>query len=259
MKFFKHPSHPIYLLSHAIVFISGILFIVISNSTGLSGWTKLTLFGVGTSLVAAGITGWVVYTYVKSTEQFATAISIVAKFGILNVFSGRSVKIREEYDGRMRYFKKQVDILGFGLNSFRQDNLSFIPVWKQQGSIRILLIDPEFPNEDFSFANQRDREENDPLGTISRQVRQFASEAGKYIQKGRFEIRLYKCLPMLNIYRIDDEILWGPYLIKESSRNTPTFLVRSGGEIFERIVRHFETIWNDDQLSREVPISWYQE
>ena len=39
----------------------------------------------------------------------------------------------------------------------------------------------------------------------------------------------------------------------EQSRNAPTFLVQRGGVLFERILAHFERIWNDDELSREPP------
>ena len=74
----------------------------------------------------------------------------------------------------------------------------------------------------------------------------------------RFQVRLYKCLPSVNIFRIDDELFWGPYLIREQSRNTPTFIVRKGGILFDTLAKHFNTIWSDPELSRPVPAGWLE-
>jgi hypothetical protein len=60
----------------------------------------------------------------------------------------------------------------------------------------------------------------------------------------------------VNIFRIDDEVFWGPYLIHQQSRNSPTLLVRRGGLLFDVLLRHFETIWLEDSLSRPVPAEW---
>jgi len=45
-------------------------------------------------------------------------------------------------------------------------------------------------------------------------------------------------------------MFWGPYLIRSQSRNAPTFVVRHGGELYRRLMWHFDTIWADDNLSR---------
>lgn len=251
-------ANPIYLLVHVIVFVVGVLLIVVSQLPNLSPTGSAIWVGVGSSLVAAGVTGWVVYVYVRTHNQLGSAVEMLSRFGFVKAFSGRSIKIREEYDDRMRRFSKCADIIGFGLNSLRQDNLASFRKWKLQGRIRILLIDPEFPSINESYAVQRDREENEPDGTIASHVANFVSDTADIVEPGRFEIRLYRCLPMLNMYRIDDEIMWGPYLIQEQSRNTPTFLVRSGGEMFSRLAKNFQRIWSSDTLSREVPPEWVQ-
>jgi hypothetical protein len=252
----SHPAHPIYLLTHALVFVAGMALVILSRLPRLLEWAVVVLVSVGTSLIAAGMTGWVIYVYVRASDRLTAAIEIVTRFGFVAAFSGRSIKIREQYDDRMKRFNKAADIIGFGLNSLRQDNLKSFPIWKQQGRIRILLIDPEYPSSKASYANQRDVEEQEPIGTIARQVRQFIADTATLMEAGRFEIRLYRCLPMLNMYRIDDEILWGPYLMHEQSRNTPTFLVRAGSEMFDWLTSHFERIWSDPKLTREVPTEW---
>ena len=50
-------------------------------------------------------------------------------------------------------------------------------------------------------------------------------------------------------------MFWGPYLVKQPSRNSPTFLIRKA-VLFDRLVDHFERIWKDDSLSRPIPDDW---
>jgi hypothetical protein len=140
----------------------------------------------------------------------------------------------------------------------REDYLSEFLTWKQKADVRVLLIDPEYPNGEVPYAHQRDVEEADASGTIKQQVRLFVSDTkGITTASGShtFEIRLYKCLPSINIFRVDNEMFWGPYLVKQPSCNSPTFLIRKA-VLFDRLVEHFEHIWKDDSLSRAIPDDW---
>jgi hypothetical protein len=214
---------------------------------------------VGASIIAAGITGLVVFVYMLLAQTAKESLDIIYRFGIVNAYEGRSVMIKSEYDNRLNYMHERIDIMGFGLKALREDYLDQFSQWKQRVKIRILLIDPCFPSDEHCYANQRDYEERDTHGTIKQQVQQFIQDTKEIrgIQIGHtFEIRLYRCLPAVNIFRIDDELFWGPYLIKQPSRNSPTFLVRRGGLLFDRLVDHFEHIWNDDNLSRPIPNNW---
>lgn len=145
--------------------------------------------------------------------------------------------------------RNHADVLGFGLSSFREDHLKDFPRWKLHVPIRILLLDPEYPSAEHSYAHQRDAEERNPVGTISSQVLKFIEET-RHLRDERFHIRLYRCLPMINMFRIDDDVLWGPFVIPEQSRNTPTFLCSRDGFLFDTLVSHFESIWQSDTLSR---------
>ena len=246
-----------YLLTHAVVFAVGLTLITASRLTSVTGTTgEVILISIGASLIAAGLTGWVVYVYVNRSERLLATLNMVTQLGFVGAYMGRSVTIRDEYDRRMDKFSNRADILGFGLNSLRQDHLTTMPIWKARGRIRILLLDPEYPSIEAPYANQRDREEREAPGTICAQVKRFILETAPLHEVDRFEVRLYRCLPVLNIFRIDDEILWGPYFMHESSRNSPTFIVHAGGELFGRLTGHFDTIWNDDGLSRSIPAEW---
>jgi hypothetical protein len=210
-------------------------------------------------LIAAGIAGWVVFVYVWVSEDLSARLEVLSKFGVENVFDARSVVIKQEYVKRLEAARDRIDILGFGLSAFRQDFADDLAKWRQRVSVRILLIDPEFPSTGLSYAAQRDREENNPPGSIAAEVRKFVEDVGQLIGEagGRsFEIRLYQCLPTLNVLRIDDELFFGPYLVSEQSRNSPTFLVKRGGLLFDRFKMQFERIWGSEHLSRPVPDEW---
>jgi len=127
--------------------------------------------------------------------------------------------------------------------------------WKMRAAVRILLLDPEYPTAESPVANLRDSDEGQDPGTICNEVRRFVRDTAS-LHGENFRIRLYRCLPSVNIFRVDDEMFWGPYFIRRVSRNSPTFVVERGGKVFETLLGHFESIWRDDELSREVPHEW---
>ena len=189
----------------------------------------------------------------RSTSETATLDSA----GLIAAFPARSISIRSEYDLRLEVAHDQADVIGFGLSSLREDHINDFARWKLHVPFRILLLDPEFPSGELSVADQRDREERNPVGTIRSQIHKFIEEAAGIIDS-RFHIRLYRCLPLVNMFRIDDDILWGPFVMAEQSRNTPTFVCRKGGFLFSSMVAHFDEIWESESLSRTVPPEWLQ-
>jgi hypothetical protein len=174
--------------------------------------------------------------------------------GLAAWWPGRSVRIRDEYDRRLQDASKCIDLIGFGQQHFRDDQKRRFKGWAASGvGVRILLLDPTFPNKTRSYAAQRDLEENVPAGSIATDVQGFLREVRNQglANDPHFKVRLYRCIPTLNIFRIDDDLFWGPYLVREVSRNSPTFLLRRG-PLFDRFVEHFDRIWQDPDLSRDV-------
>jgi hypothetical protein len=164
--------------------------------------------------------------------------------GLVQVFPGRSVRIRDEYDRRLAKARHHVDVLGFGLRSFREDYGTRLVELATRAQVRLLLLDPTFPML-ASYALQRDQEERNTAGSIAGDVREFLIQVLPSVrsQGDRVAVRLYRTLPMVNIFRVDSELFWGPYLIGDQSRNSPTLLVREGGYLFTRLMDHFETVW----------------
>lgn len=242
-----YPDHLPYYLAHALLISIGLIAVLIDRSNAIYQ-------AIGTSLIATGAAGFVVYSYVRIVHQTAERLQILTQFGFVRAFAGRSVQIKPEYDRRLSHASEQIDIMAFGLRALREDYRDSFVDWSRRAKVRILLIDPHAPIQATSYADQRDIEERNPPGTIRADVRQFLNAVHQVNPPtDRFEIRLSKTLPSVNIFRIDDQSFWGPYLMREQSRNMPTFIVERGGVMFDALARHFEEIWSDDTLSRPAP------
>lgn len=237
------PEQLTYLLTHTVIFAVGILI----TSVGTPEFVA-----IGTSIAATGMCGWVIFFYIRTTDQYNADTQRLRQLGVVTGFPGRSVTIRQEYEGRFRNAKRQIDWYGFGLRSLREDFLSEFPEWLGRAKIRILLVDPEAPSADFNYCDQRDLEEGNARGTIRTDVHQFVQSTVHLKNRfpDRFDIRLYRCMPSMNYCRIDSELFWGPYLIGSQSRNNPTFLTEKAGTLFEVYAEHFERMWADGQFSR---------
>ena len=247
-----HPKHWQYLLCHAILTLVGLVLVLLQPGQ----LTIQTLLApVGASLMAMGIAGAVLFLRVWVDQEHADRLRDLQQFGLRRIFAVRSVKIAHEYDARLSAASEHIDIMGFGLKALREDYGKHFRGWAERANVRILVLDPEFPSRDLSIADHRDLEEGNTKGDIGRDVKQLADHCRTLMEDEdlRFNIRLYRCLPSVNLFRIDDDVFWGPYLVGDVSRNMPTFLMDGHGRLARRLVDHFETIWNSRQLSRAVP------
>ena len=241
--------HWVYLLLHLVLLVVGILMVMLGGTL---------LVAVGTSVIAAALAGWVLFLHAWLSQEEFRRLNILREFGLTEAFDHRSVRIKQEYDVRLRSAEEGIDIMGFGLRNLREDYRKEFEAWAGRAKVRVLLIDPEFFSTRQPLANQRDKEEGETVGTIVKDVRAFVRDCSGLLRasEGRFQVRLYRCLPSVNIFRIDGNLFWGPYLVGGASKNLPTFLVGKRGILYERLSAHFNTIWADDDLSRPVPSEW---
>ncbi len=252
-------THWIYLALHFVLLVIGLL-LVISGSTLRDPTRNTIIISLGGSIIATAIAGWVLFLYVWLSQDESRRMEIIRKFGLIEAFESRAVRIKAEYDTRLDHVSEAIDIMGFGLRAFNEDYHHDFAKWAARANVRILLLDPEFPSPKCSFADQRDKEENNDLGDIRRDVHSFIRGCAELLRNRdfRFEIKLYRCLPSINIFRIDDNLFWGPYLIGDVSRNFPTFVLNQQGTLYKRLLDHFDGIWNNPEFSRPVPIEWFE-
>lgn len=236
------PVGALWLLSHAIVVLVGIVFLIGAPTHNLLG--QAISEAIGGSLIAGGIAGITLFLYVLTTEALKSRMEAFTKAGLLKIFSGRSVLIREEYHTRLAQ-ARQIDLVGFGLSAFREDYITEFVGWSHRADVRILLIDPDFPSRQHSLADQRDREENNPVGQIRRDVEAFERAVSNLsgLNRNRFKVHRMRAIPAINLFRIDEDVFWGPYLMQQQSRNTPTLLATRGGFLFDMLQKHFEALW----------------
>jgi hypothetical protein len=254
---FSSVSSLTWIGAHFVIFLVGVLFIVVSSRSQAPpqlDWVDTIGQSVGASLVAARIAGEALFLYVRASEDTRSRLEAIQKAGLTEIFAGRSVKIRNEYEKRLKD-ATEVDILGFGLGSFRQDYGVCFVEWSRTKKLRILLLDPSFPSIEQSYAKQRDAEEKNPEGHTIRDVKEFVSFVRtQQLNTEHFQVRLMRVLPSINLFRVDDELFWGPYLVEQQSRNTTTILVRRGGFMYTQFTQHFENIWSSDKYSQAIDI-----
>jgi hypothetical protein len=250
---YLRPPHIVWLLSHLIVFLAGVIMVSLSPNDG--GVLATALTGGGASLIATGVAGHILYVYVLNAADVQAQLQLLQEAGIRSVFRARSVVIKKEYHQRIHDAAK-IDLLGFGLSSFRQDYAAEFKRFAATKQVRILLQDPEFPSADNALVKLRDREEKNDVGRIAQDVRAFIEEATPVMREfpNKFQIRLVSALPSTNYFRLDDEAFWGPYLLGIPSRNMPTILVRRGGFLFKALEDHFEMLWGSDEFSKPARI-----
>src|SRR5690348_11157628 len=99
------PTNWIYVLVHLVLMVVGYSLTIRQNPL---------LVGIGSSLIAAGVTGWVVLVYVLQAQQLSDRVRILTELGLTSAFKGRSVTIKPEYDRRLTRAKENIDVLGFG-------------------------------------------------------------------------------------------------------------------------------------------------
>jgi hypothetical protein len=213
---------------------------------------------IGTSLIAAGVAGLIVFGWVVFDEVEAQRRKNLADFGLTNVWPYRSIQIKNEYVTRVSAAQTTIDIMGYGLNALREDFLGDFATWAVRAKVRILLVEPGAAGHP-NYADQRDQEEGSPVGKIRGEVEKFVEDTAilRTSAPDRFEVRYAKTLPSVNMFRVDNEIFWGPYLVSpvgqgRTSRNLPTMMVRRPGYMFDRLAEHFDEIWSNPEFSETI-------
>ena len=122
------PPHYLYLAMHLVLFLLGIMAVQ---------WGGPVWVGVGSSLIAAAVVGWVIFVYVFQAQAVADRLSLLAKFGFRNAFESRLTNIKHEYSARLKDAKRHIDLLGFGRRALREDFSHRVSSLVQSSSVRI--------------------------------------------------------------------------------------------------------------------------
>ena len=81
-------TNVIYLLLHLVLVLVGVL---------LAARGGVVTISAGASLIATGITGWVLFAHVRLNESQRSLISLLTMFGFVKAFDARAVRIKSEF------------------------------------------------------------------------------------------------------------------------------------------------------------------
>ncbi len=225
----------LYFSLNTIVLLSGALLWLAGNRS------------VAGSLIAAGIVGYVIFwaTYInlKRSAGDATLLAKMRQCGVSDINDRRL--LYSEYAAARENTREHLDIMGFGLRNFMEDNAKHLGAWSRLFEMRILVVNPDSP-----YCSERDYEEGDPDGKIRADVL-YATQVVRELNNPRVQLRWYEALPITNILRMDNLMWVGPYFIGERSRNAYALTLERGGALFKQYLSHFEGIWSDPKLSCE--------
>src|SRR6266436_6460737 len=107
------PVGALWVVSHSAVVLLGVVLLAAAPLHKVVGQGISEAIGGG--LIASGIAGITLFLYVFTTEDLKSRIEAFARAGLLKIFSGRSVLIRDEYHTRLAN-TRHIDLVGFGLS-----------------------------------------------------------------------------------------------------------------------------------------------
>lgn len=223
-----------------IFVVIGVLFSFSNNETA-----KTILISIGTSLIASAVVSFLasIYIFKHKREKEITDV-----WRLISIKDNRSA-MNAEVLKRLENAENQLDIIGYGMKSFRESRDDLIRSRIQKGlKVRIITVDPNC-----IFLNQRDKDENKIEGSTADSIRQLNdwvnnlnSEYNKYV-----EIKFCRTLPTEVYFRVDDYIYVGPYQCGKESQQTITMEYHSKGNGFQYYNSYFEKLWNNENFCRE--------
>lgn len=159
----------------------------------------------------------------------------------IELFAGRSVRIKAQYDDRLSRMTSHLDVLAWGLASFREDYGDHLLGWVARGiRIRLLLVNPN-SLQGRMLCDLQDEVEGRAHGSTANDIGSFLA-AVQHVE-GSLEIRISSYHPGINMFRVDEDIFFGPYLAPSVSRNAPTGILSNGHWLYDTLLAHFDWLW----------------
>lgn len=221
-----------------LVIIAGIVLIVCDI---IYSWSASRIWSnVGCSLLASGLV-----ILLNSLLVDRRIISPLDSWGIQNIYENRSL-MNVDCDISNAKAKKKIDIVAFGLQSYRTSQGNNTLSLLQKGvDIRIITMDPES-----SFVQQRETEEGGVAGQIKNtivQLVEWAETLNAQSTNGKITIKGYSCMTLDFYWRVDDDIYVGPYWYKYPSQQTISYKFTKGAG-FDAYAEYFERLWSDPMM-----------
>lgn len=220
-----------------IVMLLGVISIIISFAITEENTREFATFnGIGVSLLLSGILGiFMNVLFYRKTTQY----EIYEDWNLKNIYPSRAIA-NLTIDAYQERARKRVDIIAFGLTSWRQAKENLIDSMLNNGvHIRIITMDPYCETLPI-----RDRMEGKTEGATKESILQLREFFQKTNKRKKVEIKYHRQLPLDFYFRVDDHIFVGPYLFGKESQQMITYEFERGGEGFNYYSEYFENLWN---------------
>ncbi|MFZ2411544.1 MAG: hypothetical protein WAW23_08235, partial [Candidatus Methanoperedens sp.] len=162
------------------------------------------ILNIGAGLLASGIVAifYLLYPHLDIEKDYLR----FRKMGLIDVFQRRNLS--QEYSELLKKAEKQIDVLGLGLDHFREDNGEIVKTKALNGvPVRLLVIKPNS-----RVSSIRSYQENDLRGeTIEiplEKLKSYVIEVNETIDNSRkgnkISLKCYNAVPSTMIFRIDN-------------------------------------------------------
>lgn len=225
----------------------GVILVLIGITIGVEKIFSQVCLSIGTSLMASSIVVFVSSKYLVKQNKIK---DMIQQWKLSGIFETRA-EMNKSTDFNLKNNKESLDIVAFGLKSFRDSKKGLIEQKIKQGmNIRILTINPES-----QFLKERERVEKEVDGQIKNTIIQLSSWVRDLqqdeIHEHQVQIKYYDSLPLDFYFGLDNAIYIGPYLYGIQSQQTISFEFKKGGQGFNHYKDYFEQLWNDKNFCRE--------
>ena len=201
-----------------------------------------TLNGVGVSLLLSGMLGIFVNVLFSKREA---RLDVYEKWKIANIYESRAIA-NLTIDACQENARKRIDIIAFGLSSWRQAKEQLIDEMLNKGvQIRIITMDPYC-----DVLSMRDRAEGKADGATRQSILQLQEFFNQTQKRKSVQIKYHRQLPLDFYFRVDDHVFVGPYIFGKDSQQMITYEFEKGGEGFEYYTDYFEKLWKGNSVPK---------
>ena len=229
---------------NVLIFLVGVILILVGAliSSDLVAW-KQSLLGVGASVVASAVVAHITSRYLRAQ---ATSNQLIHDWRIEGMYRTRAEA--NQLCNELLPNARQVDIIAFGLRSFRDRQSPLMKQLVQQGlQLRVLTLKP-----DSQHVAARSNAEKLKKGQLKSEISELLSWVSELRTNTpsaeRVQLKTYDASHLDFIFRIDNIVFVGPYLHGQTSQQAITISFRKGGIGFDFWSEYFEKVWNDDSF-----------
>ena len=227
------------IIAGLIVAILGILMIVCD----IFWWktTSMVWISIGCSLIASALV-----ILLNAFLVDAQIYNPLDDWKLKTITSTRA-EINSDCEIEMEHANRQVDIVAFGLRSFRTTHTEnqILSKLRKGMNYRILTMNPQS-----EFVSARETEENNKnIKDSIEALVAWADSLNNKSSKGKIVIKGYSSMTLDFYWRVDNVIYIGPYWNGYESQQTITYKYIKGGKGFKTYSDYFEKLWSNDSLS----------